>query len=745
MKRVLRSIYYFLPVQLLFLHFRKYQILLAFWLILLFTITGDLAVHFGASSLFLAPEYLGQLSFMSMFLMGGAMCVFVMTWHITTFIIHSRRIPFMGATRNSFVVYTYNNSIIPLAFLLFYSVYTIHYQWREEHFLLKEILLLQSGFYLGYLVIIIVSFTYFFRVSRDFFKTILSKITNPSLIREIIPYDSLDYDIDTIPSRSYISGKLKIEQSSELPPYQPRVMNTILSRHHRNVIFAALVSYVLLLLMGIFMEKPLLRVPAGAGFLLLFSIIMGVVGAFKYFLKSWEAIGWVIFVVLMSLMVKYQFFDLRSIAYGLNYHTPAEQAPEYSYHNIHAVFNRERFLKEKKIEEGRLQLWKDKSKDTDPNPPLVVITVSGGGTRSAFWTFRALQYADSATGGRLFNNTVLITGASGGMIGATYWRSIHDAYLQGTLKNPYSKTYQENIGKDLLNSIIFSLASVDLISPFNKISVAGYSYTRDRGYAMEQEMIRNTDGLLGKNIGFFKEREAKGIIPELIINGTIVNDGRRLIIANQPSGFLTQPEYSLNDPYPPIDVIDFATFFAQQNPYNLRITSALRMNATFPFVLPVVKLPSIPVMDIMDAGLSDNFGNQVATRYLSVMRHWIENNAREVIFLEIRDTREFDVSANSDQSSLGSQLFDPLFVIQNKWEAFQSSSKTYLRDVAPSFLHGKLRFITLQYVPREPKKAAALNFHLTIKEKDDIFHSIDDRENRDAMDTLLKLLQPLKP
>ncbi len=739
--RVLKSIFFFLPVQLLLLHFRKYQLLLAFWIILTLTITGNLAVHFGASSLFLAPEYLGNISFLSMFIMGGAMCVFIMTWHITTFIIHSKRIPYMGATRDAFIVYSYNNAIIPLSFLTFYSIYTCHFLLREEHLSWKIILMLQCGFYLGILVVILLSFYYFFRVSRDFFKTVLSKITNPARIRGIIPYDSLDYEIDIIPSRSFISGNLRILKSTDLPPYHPRVMNTVLRRHHRNVIFAALIAYIVLLLMGIYMEQPLLRVPAGAGFVLLFSIIMGVVGAFKYFLKSWEAIGWVIFVVLLSFMVKYQVFDLRSIAYGLNYHNTSPR-PTYDYENVRHIFNKERYNADRQKEESRLNLWKSANTKTDSAPPLVVIAVSGGGSRAAYWTFRALQFADSATKGRLFHNTVLITGASGGMIGATYWRSVHDAVQQGILKDPYSRNYQENVGKDLLNSIIFSLASVDMISPFNKISVSGYSYTRDRGFAMEQELVNNTDGLLDKSIGFFKEREAKAEIPLLIINGTIVNDGRRLIISNQPAAYLTQPAYSLHKPNPPIDVIDFATFFANQNPYNLRLTSALRMNATFPFILPVVKLPSVPGMDIMDAGISDNFGNQVATRYLSSLKDWIEVNTRQVIFIEIRDTRENDVTSLSNQATLSSQIFDPLFVIQNKWEAFQSSTQTYLRDISPSFLNGKLRFITLQYVPQDSKKAAALNFHLTQKEKEDIYKSIDDKENMAAIDTLIKLLKP---
>lgn len=740
LRQAIRSAYYFLPVQLLLLHFRKYQVLLAFWLILFFTVTGKLAAHFGASSLFLAPEYMGDTSFISMFLLGGAMCVFIMTWHITTFIIHSTRIPYMGATRHAFVLYSLNNSVIPVAFLAFYSVYSVHYQLAEEHMQAKTVLLLQSGFYLGLIVIIIISFAYFFRVSRDFFKTLLSRITNPARIREIIPYDSLDFEKDIIPSRSFITGKLRISKSTDLPPYQPRVMYTILRRHHRNVIFAALISYILLLLMGVFMEEPLLRVPAGSGFLLLFSIIMGVVGAFKYFLRSWEAIGWIIFVVLLTQMVKYQFFDLRSIAYGLNYHLPQSEQPAYRYSNLHRLFNSKRFFEEQKLEEARLQLWRNRVATGHDNPPLVVVTVSGGGARAAYWSFRALQYADSVTHGKLFQNTVFITGASGGMIGAAYWRSVHDACQQGLLKDPYASAYQENIGKDLLNSIIFSLASVDMISPFNRVHVGGYSYTRDRGYAMEQEMGRNTDGLLDKNIGFFKARESNSTIPVLAVLGTIVNDGRRVMISNQPSCYLTQPEYSVHDEQPAIDVIDFCTFFANQHPDNLRLTSALRMNATFPFVLPVVKLPSQPSMDIMDAGLSDNFGNEIASRYLFAMRNWLIKNTSNIIFLEIRDTRESGVTSYTSQSSLGTQLFDPLFVIQNKWEAFQSYSQGYLKQMAPYSLDGKLRFLTLQYVPADTKRAAELNFHLTRKEKEDIYKSIFNKVNLTVIDSLESIL-----
>jgi hypothetical protein len=215
------------------------------------------------------------------------------------------------------------------------------------------------------------------------------------------------------------------------------------------------------------------------------------------------------------------------------------------------------------------------------------------------------------------------------------------------------------------------------------------------------------------------------------------------MISNLPVTYLTQPEYSLGRATPPIDGIDFAPFFAKQDPYNIRITSALRMNATFPYVLPVVKLPSVPRMNIMDAGLRDNFGTELASRYLYVLRDWLGKNTRDIIFLDIRDTRENEVTQISDQSlSLSNMVVDPLFVIQNKWEAFQSYSQGVLEDMAPNSFNGKLRYITLQYIPKETKKIAALNFHLTHKEKEDIYASIYNEGNQAAVDTMVRLLTP---
>lgn len=741
MRERLQPFFRFLPVQLFLLHFRKYQMILIFWLMLFAVVTGNLATHFGAQSLFLSPEYLGAITPISFFLLGGSTAIFAMSWHITTFIIHSKRVPFLGAKHHAFLKYCINNSIIPLLFLVTYGIVTARYLMYNEGAPTMTVISNLASFYGGYIVMLLLSFLYFFRADRNILKIVLSTIANPSLIREFIPYDELDNEYELVRADSYLTHIFKIEKIKTPYEYNKRFLNTVLRRHHRNAVFAIFFAIVLILLLGVFMDNPVLRIPAAAGFLILFSIMLAAVGAFKYYLQSWEIIGWIVIFSFAGFLAKHGVFDLRSIAYGMKYDSKAP--PEYNYESLKKVFSDTVYLKDKATEIHRLELWKQKlSKDSGitTQPPLVIIAVSGGGSRASYWTFRCLQYADSITHGQLFKHNVLITGASGGMIGAAYWRSIQTQYNLGSISRPYNPAYQQMVGKDLLNAVIFSLACVDIISPFNKITVAGRRYSKDRGYAFDRELAANSDGLLDYRLKDYKELEAKGISPMLLVNGTIINDARRLLISPQPVGYLTRSISSIGDPNPTIDAVDFAQFFKNQDPYNLQIMSALRMSATFPVVLPVVKMPSRPQMNIMDAGLRDNFGTESSMRYLCTFREWMNEYAGEIILIQIRDTKSNEPSEPDEENSMASMMLDPMFAIQQKWSGFQTYYQSYLNDyVSASFPKGKYKKITLQYIPQNKDRSAALNFHLTGREKTDLMQSIFNMDNQKGFEELEKV------
>ena len=120
MRRWFNDIYYSFPVQLFILHFRKYQVLLIFWLMLGSIINNKLMKGFGADALFFVPEYMGNVNALSAGLVGVAMGVFFMSWNITTFILHTKRFKFLAAASKPFLKYCINNAVLPALFLLFY-------------------------------------------------------------------------------------------------------------------------------------------------------------------------------------------------------------------------------------------------------------------------------------------------------------------------------------------------------------------------------------------------------------------------------------------------------------------------------------------------------------------------------------------------------------------------------------------------------------------------------------------------
>src|SRR5437773_8713821 len=142
MKIWLRGFYHSFPIQLLFLHFRKYQVLLLFWLILFSVVNGSFMKNFGADSLYLAPEYLGNVNPFAAAIVGIAIGMFIMSWNITTFILFSKHFRFLAATTNPFLRYCINNAIIPVLFMLFYFFSAFEFERYKELVSMQDFFLL---------------------------------------------------------------------------------------------------------------------------------------------------------------------------------------------------------------------------------------------------------------------------------------------------------------------------------------------------------------------------------------------------------------------------------------------------------------------------------------------------------------------------------------------------------------------------------------------------------------------------
>src|SRR5215217_2074786 len=279
----LRGIFYSLPVQLIFLHFRKYQVLLIFWFIMFSVVDSGFMKSFGADALFLAPEYLGNVTSISFAIMGMAIGVFIMCWNITTFILFSRHFTFLAATQYPFLKYCINNSVIPLSFLIFYLIKAYQFAHYRELISNVEIIFLTVGFMTGLLLILSISFFYFFRAD----KTILKKLqpafnSAKNVISHLQPESHPATVKSLIYSEWFLDSFFRIRRCRDVSHYSRDLMETIFKRHHFAAVFSLLVAYLFLLLIGFFLDYKFFQLPAGASITLFCAILVGVCGALVY-------------------------------------------------------------------------------------------------------------------------------------------------------------------------------------------------------------------------------------------------------------------------------------------------------------------------------------------------------------------------------------------------------------------------------------------------------------------------------
>jgi hypothetical protein len=735
MRALLKFIYHSFFVQLFLLHFRKYQILLVFWLILFSIVSGAFMQAFGTHALFLAPEYLGDISILSTAIVGVAFGVFIMSWNITTFILHTKYFTFLAATRNPFVKYCLNNSFLPLAFFGYYLYQAYKYGIQKELMNWGNVTLLAIGFILGFVFIISITLLYFFGADRQIIRKMQS-LKN----EEEEPIAEEQKRIYWFRAYNYLTTPFKSKPCRSVAHYDPLLIESIFKRHHLTGIILVFVAFVIFIILGFLLDNPFFQLPAAANIILMFALLVAALGGLSYFLQSWS----IPFLLVAYLIANYAFqkgiIDPTNKAFGLNYSNKPNW-PAYNKDSIESLCKPEAKNKDLKNFIAILEKWRAKQKSNKPK--LVIINTSGGGLRSSNFTTQILQQLDTTIPNGLMPKTAIITGASGGMLGATYCREIFrrqqkEEFLQG---NP--KTFVHNISKDLLNSLTSSLVVRDLIAPAQKFEQSGHKYVKDRAYAFEENLNSNVGGILNGTIGDYYNEEKNAEIPLTIFSSTITRDSRKLILSSQPLSFAMQPWQADSVKYfVAPDAVDYQGLFKNQNPNDLRILTALRMNATFPYALPNVWLPTNPIIDVMDAGLRDNYGTDITLRLITYCKKWILENTSGVVLIQIRD-RENDGDWNFpfEISSLNELVTRPMLQLQfNQFKTQQFQQNLQLNEFK-QFAGIPIETIAFQYTPTSQKNRASLSFHLTPNEMIDITAATKNEYNTVSMEQLKKALE----
>jgi hypothetical protein len=425
MRRIINDIWFSFPVQLFILHFRKYQVLLIFWFILGSIIDSGFLKGFGADALFFAPEYMGSVNALSAGLVGVAMGVFFMSWNITTFILHTKRFKFLAATSKPFLKYCINNAVLPALFLIFYLIRSFQFNLNKELMTVGEQLAMVGGFSLGFFLLLAFSFLFFFTADRRILRSMAHVIANSQRFMSTYnPHKNPQQDGFGMKVGYYLTIRFSLRKARNVSHYSENFLDSIFKRHNFTAIKGILFAFAFLILAGFFLDFKFFQVPAAVSITIFLALMVAIIGALTYFLQSWSVLFVILLFIVLNALYKNEIIDPRNKAYGVNYNNKTERPP-YSKENLQKLCAPLHIKADRDSMITILENWK--KKQSSEKPVIVFINVSGGGLRSAAFVMNMFQKLDSATQGQLMQQTFLITGASGGMLSASYFREL---YLQ---------------------------------------------------------------------------------------------------------------------------------------------------------------------------------------------------------------------------------------------------------------------------------------------------------------------------
>ena len=746
----LSRILFFFPFQLFWVQVKKSQTVLLFWILLFGYASQSIAYKYGIPHLLLYPEYLGKVDFLSHLIVGFSCGVFIMAYNISTYIINGYRFPFIATLSRPFLKFCYNNSLIPWLFIIVYVANLISFQLDTELESVRHIAFNVLGFLTGNLIFICLSLLYFVTTNKNIFSIpiISQKWDNKSGVRDFFHrpnrWDKFLNRASPWRIETYLSHPFKISLARSSTHYKRETLNKVFAQNHINASVFEVMSILAIFVIGYFKETEVFIIPASASLFLLFSIILMIASALHSWVKGWALSVFILIFISLHIATVKDWIHFDNMAYGVNYNgMKANYSEEFL-----LELARDKFSNEEDLERGIqiLENWKKKaSRHGDDKPKLLLINASGGGLRSMLWTSLGMLYLDAELKGELRTHSHLITGSSGGMIGAAYVRELFHHDLAPKDFEKEMPELADQISQDILNPVTLSLVTNDIFYKYQKFQDGNYTYPKDRAYAFEKTLNNNVSGLFNKRLKDYEMPEYKADIPMMMFTPTIINDARRLIISAQHVSYMSNniPGGNVNNSSL-IEIIEFQKFFAEQDASNVRFTSVMRMSATFPYILPAVSLPSKPSIRIMDSGIRDNYGLTTSLKYLYAFREWISQNTSGVIILQFRDKfKRYEAKSRASESLLRN-LTSPLDNFYSNWTNVQTFEQDQLLQYASTWFKGDIDVIPFQ-LKNDPSQRISLSWHLTRFEKEHIMESLSIPQNQEKLVELKKLLGVVKP
>ncbi len=362
-------------------------------------------------------------------------------------------------------------------------------------------------------------------------------------------------------------------------------------------------------------------------------------------------------------------------------------------------------------------------------PPLVLVSITGGGIRASAWSARVLRELQLRSGDqeRFLSSIRLISSVSGGSVGAMYFANAYlnserrvnaapgadklanDKVLAHAQSSSLDDIALELVYQDTLLGLAPFLRGVDF-QQGHATFVNGRGIFQDRGEALEDAIKRGPrDGpQIGKaTLGTWREDARQYKRPALILNSTVVELGKRLLFATTdlPAGNAGRVQ-----------------FLEQFQGFDVPIATAARLSATFPIVSPAARPLKESVYELsshaVDGGYTDNYG-------MASLVEWLDNGLddlkrsgkalpKRVLILEIRSSPAAVEQTQNNERGFVFQTLHPLLTLEHARDTGQLSHNNLERDLLTRRWADDVSICSVVFQTPQDDRVEPLNWHLTL-------------------------------
>jgi predicted acylesterase/phospholipase RssA len=234
-----------------------------------------------------------------------------------------------------------------------------------------------------------------------------------------------------------------------------------------------------------------------------------------------------------------------------------------------------------------------------PHKRLIFVATAGGGIQAAAWTVRVLTGLEEECGKDCdFRSSVaVISSVSGGSLGSM----IYAERYSDRFKSRSNEELLRQSETSALDEVAWGWTNPDVA---RALSPVHWSREIDRGWALERKWAE-VNGLRDTHVGtadtLLSTWTEEGT-PALIFNSMIVETGAPIVFSN--SDFARSGNGR--------GIKNFYDLYPDKNNLDVRVNTAVRLSASFPYVAPAarpnVRSPMSPDYHFVDGGYYDNYG-----------------------------------------------------------------------------------------------------------------------------------------